>query len=270
LCGSARRWAIAPLGAFLLGACVSAAAGTASLGSIDAAVRAALMDAVQRRVGRDVKVALDEVRWSIPSVSSAPFQLVPVAGTGDGTASAGREAGPRAIDGLVATPDPGARVGQRVRFTVVGRRTGHGPGLVRLGEASAIVSVRGTVARLTAAVGRGDVVSAEAIEAVEAAVEDAPLKRWPSPAEVAGGRASRPLSAGHAVAAGDVADAVTVRSGDRVRVTARVAGAAVATVGVAEQAGMIDQVIRVVNLGSRRALRARVVASGEVEVIDAR
>ncbi len=61
-----------------------------------------------------------------------------------------------------------------------------------------------------------------------------------------------------------------IKAGDRVRVTVR-SGPVVATLtAIAEQSGRPDQIIRVVNPSSRRAIHARVVAAGEVEVADVR
>jgi len=61
-----------------------------------------------------------------------------------------------------------------------------------------------------------------------------------------------------------------VRAGDRVRAVARVGGVEAVVIAIAEQSGSAQQVIRVVNPDSRRAIRARVVAPGEVEVVNGR
>ena len=61
-----------------------------------------------------------------------------------------------------------------------------------------------------------------------------------------------------------------IRAGDRVRVTARINGVEAVVIAIAEQSGVAQQIIRVVNPDSRRAIRARVVAAGEVEVVNAR
>ena len=61
-----------------------------------------------------------------------------------------------------------------------------------------------------------------------------------------------------------------IRAGDRVRVTMRAEGVEVVLTAIAEQSGRPDQIIRVVNPSSRRAIRVRVIGAGEVEVADAR
>jgi flagella basal body P-ring formation protein FlgA len=61
-----------------------------------------------------------------------------------------------------------------------------------------------------------------------------------------------------------------VRAGDRVVATVRGLGLEVSVLAVAEQNGLPDQIIRIVNPDSRRAVRARVVAKGEVEVLSGR
>jgi flagella basal body P-ring formation protein FlgA len=58
-----------------------------------------------------------------------------------------------------------------------------------------------------------------------------------------------------------------VRSGDEVRLTVREGGVEATVTAVAEQSAGIGRIIRVVNASSRRALRARVTAPGEVEVV---
>lgn len=73
-----------------------------------------------------------------------------------------------------------------------------------------------------------------------------------------------------AVLAVALAQAPVIRAGDRVRVTMRVEGVEAVLMAIAEQSGRPDQIIRVVNPSSRRAIHVRVIAAGEVEVADAR
>ena len=101
-------------------------------------------------------------------------------------------------------------------------------------------------------------------------VDGAPLRRLPTTADVTGSRTFRPVAAGEAIVASALVGVPVVKAGDRVRAVARAAGIEVSMVAVAEQSGMPDQVIRVVNPDSRRAVRARVVSAGEVEVVSGR
>lgn len=96
----------------------------------------------------------------------------------------------------------------------------------------------------------------------------------------------RPASAGSAevrskadaTTAGRVSDSprqaerpeIVIRAGDRVRATVRIGVVEAVVIAIAEQSGVAQQIIRVVNPDSRRAIRARVVAAGEVEVVNGR
>ena len=73
-----------------------------------------------------------------------------------------------------------------------------------------------------------------------------------------------------AVLAAALAQPPVIRAGDRVRVVVRMGGVEASLTAIAEQSGRPDQIIRVVNASSRRAIRVRVIAAGEVEVADAR
>jgi len=61
-----------------------------------------------------------------------------------------------------------------------------------------------------------------------------------------------------------------VKAGDVVRARLHVGGVELAGSGVAAESGVKDAVIRVINQESRHAFRARVIGSGEVEVVDVR
>lgn len=85
----------------------------------------------------------------------------------------------------------------------------------------------------------------------------------PEGPDPAGPPAAGPTSPGRAARPAPV-----IRAGDRVRVIARIGGLEAVLVGIAEQSGRPQQIIRVVNPDSRRAIKGRVVRAGEVEVID--
>jgi flagella basal body P-ring formation protein FlgA len=67
-----------------------------------------------------------------------------------------------------------------------------------------------------------------------------------------------------------LSQAPVIKAGDRVRVVIREAGVEVTLTAIAEQSGRPDQIIRVINPSSRRAIHVRVVAAGEVELANAR
>jgi flagella basal body P-ring formation protein FlgA len=93
------------------------------------------------------------------------------------------------------------------------------------------------------------------------------LEPLPSAADVVGATAVRTLAAGEILRGALVRVPVAVRSGDRVVVRAIVGGVEARGIATAQQSGGIGDVIRLVNPETRRTLRGKVVARGEVEVI---
>jgi flagellar basal body P-ring formation protein FlgA len=171
---------------------------------------------------------------------------------------------------LVATPDPLARIGRPTRFIIAAEGTGPRGHVVRLGEASAVIHVLGESVRARRPIAAGRTLAAGDLEVVTGPMEGLPLRRVPSMPELIGARLTRRLAAGAPIAADAVAVAPMVRAGDAVRVSVRQQGVEAATTAVAAESAGIDRVIRVVNPNSRRVLRARVIAAGEVEVVDER
>jgi flagella basal body P-ring formation protein FlgA len=168
---------------------------------------------------------------------------------------------------LVVALDPAARAGKPARFILSavdkGART-------RIGEATALVTVTVDTVRVRREVPRGRVFEPADVEAVRTELEEGRFVRPPSIESVLGARAARALAPGVMVGFSDLIVERMVKSGDRVRAVVRLGGAEIETVAVAVQAGTLNDVIPVVNPGTRRVLRGRVVGSGEVEVIDAR
>ena len=209
----------------------------------DARVRAAVRSAVETRLGRQVDVTLEAFACALTSDDP---------------------------DTLVATPDPLGRTGQPIRFVIATGGIGPRGHAVRLGEASAVVHVSGEHVRATRPMRAGRTLAAGDLEVATGPVEGLTLRRVPSLPELIGARLTRGLAAGEPIAADAVAVAPAVRAGDRVRITVHQDGVEATVTAIAEQTAGIDQVIRVVNPSSRRALRARVVAAGQVEVVHER
>jgi len=210
--------------------------------------RAAVVASIQERLGPDVMIELDQ------------FSSRLTAGT---------------ADALTATPDLTARTGRAVRFSLTtgprGRPARPGsPQAVRVGEATAVVRVSGPHVSARRALEAGRVLTADDVEVADGPVDGAPLRRLAGRNAVLGARVLHALAPGDPVVDGAVAGVPVVRAGDRVVATVRGLGVEVSVVAIAEQNGMPDQIIRVVNPDSRRALRARVVARGEVEVLSGR
>jgi flagella basal body P-ring formation protein FlgA len=202
--------------------------------------RAAVLSAIQERLGPDVQIDLDRFSSRLASATT---------------------------ETLAATPDLTARTGRSVRFALL---TGPRGRAVRVGEATAIVRVSGphvTARRLLAA---GRVLTADDVELSSGPIDGAPLRRLATRDQALGARVLHALAVGDPIVSGAIAGVPVVRAGDRVVATVRSLGVEVSVLAVAEQNGMQDQIIRVVNPDSRRAVRARVVAKGEVEVLSGR
>jgi flagella basal body P-ring formation protein FlgA len=111
-----------------------------------------------------------------------------------------------------------------------------------------------------AAIGAGDV------KMVRAELPDLRLEYFESVDEVEGKTARRTLSPGDPLTRDVLANPYLVRSGETVRLRVERDGLALAAMVRAEQHGKLGQVIRVRNLDFDRALKARVVARGEVRI----
>jgi flagella basal body P-ring formation protein FlgA len=127
------------------------------------------------------------------------------------------------------------------------------------------VRVEAEHGRATRDLERGAVLAPDDFEIVRGDVGRAVMR--PCPTALAGARALRRLAAGETVAPVAVAVPPLVRSGDPVIARVRIPGIEVSGKAVASQNGELGDVIRVVNPESGRALRGRVTARGEVEVI---
>jgi len=205
------------------------------------AVRQAIVEAVKGRMGREADVRIEDVRI--------------------GGAAAAADVDTR----LVARPEPGARVGRAIRFSLVHPSSG---GASRTaGYAVARVYVALEHARAARAIGRGETVGADDIVSARAEVGAVPLQPLPPAAEIVGTRTLRDVSADEVLTRSIVALRQTVQSGDVVSVRVAGEGVTAQTQGVATQSGGPGQTIRVVNPSSRRSVKARVVAPGQVEVV---
>ena len=216
-------------------------AADAADAALGARVGAAIEHAVQARVGRTARVSVEGV------------SVTQLAGT----------SGP-----LLVRLDPSARIGRLARFVI----SGGAPGLtsLRVGSATAIVNITADVVRTKRPVARGARVGFDDVATESADLAGRPVARVPGLDEVLGSRASRDLAAGIVLGRADILAEPLVRSGEVVRATVRVGKVELSGSLMAGQNGFAGQVIRVVNKESRHTLHARVVGSGEVEVVDVR
>jgi flagella basal body P-ring formation protein FlgA len=206
---------------------------TAAPEGIESAAERAIEEAVRHRIGASAVVR----------VSALLVRMLPGA---DGAR-------------LVATPEPGARLGRPMKFTLrwIGARG--------FGEAGCVVRVELPHHRTRRAIARGHVIGDEDVERVTGEVGEVPLRGLP--AEVRGARTTRDLPAGTVLSAALIAIPPLVRSGDSVVAVVRLPGMEARGRAVAAQNGELGEVIRIVNADSGRPLRARVTARGEVEVM---
>jgi flagella basal body P-ring formation protein FlgA len=200
-------------------------------------VRGAIAVAVRQRMGDSANVTID-----VQSIDGS-------IGTGP----------------LLATPEPGARTGRVIVFSLSGQMDGKT--LRRMGSTTARLSVVAPHAVALRALSRGTILAAGDIAEDASPLVDVPLRALALPGVLAGGRLTRDVAAG-AVLSSDVIQPVPlVRSGDLVVVRARVGGIEAEGRAIASQNGVAGDVIRLVNPDSRRTLQGRIVGAGEVEVI---
>jgi flagella basal body P-ring formation protein FlgA len=156
-----------------------------------------------------------------------------------------------AVDRFVeAKPDPAARLGRAIRFTLVPAR---GPRVV----VTANLRVVGEHVVARRDLGRGVTVTGDDVQVVRAEVRDTPLRRLPSGEQVMGSRVLRP---------GAVVLRRAIEPGDRITAVAIAGDIRVSAELTATDGGEPGDVIRVVNTDTRRSLRGRVIGEGLVEV----
>jgi flagella basal body P-ring formation protein FlgA len=206
----------------------------------EAAVRQAVVDAVRTRMGSDVDVRIEGLR-------------------------VGGGAWPPAADAaLVASPEPGARLGRPVRFTL---SYASSPRPLPAGYAVATIFVEAEHARAARSLSRGESLAPEDVIPARTEVGAVPLQRLPKAGELTGRRVVRDMLPDEVLTHSAVAQRPMVQSGDAVTLRVFTDGVLVQTRGVAAQSGEAGDTVRVVNPESRRSVKARVVAPATVEVI---
>lgn len=220
---------------------VCAAASAAVAQSDDERARAAVVAAVHERMGADAAVDVEALTLTLHRASAAAWS---------------------------ATPDPGGRLGQPVRFSLAGTQAGpQGPRVVALGSVLATVHVAVPHFHLRRAVAPGEFLAEDDLEPADHALTGVPLKAFSTLSGLVGGRVLRTLAAQACLTPGTIAPVTAVRTGQSVTAITRFAGGEVSATLVASEAGDPGKVIRVVNPASRRALRARVLSPGVVEIL---
>jgi flagella basal body P-ring formation protein FlgA len=165
-----------------------------------------------------------------------------------------------AVDRFVeAKPDPAARLGRAIRFTLVPAR---GPRVV----VTANLRVVGEHVVARRDLGRGVTVTGDDVQVVRAEVRDTPLRRLPSGDQVMGSRVLRPVPANAVLLPGAVVLRRAIEPGDRITAVAITGDIRVSAELTATDGGEPGDVIRIVNTDTRRSLRGRVIGEGLVEV----
>jgi len=212
----------------------------------DDVVRAAIVAAVKARVGGDAEVIVDRVQIFTASKREVC----------------------RAASVCQVTPDPAARIGRTIRFTLSAiRRDGATVHFERVGAAEAAVTVTAPITRATTAIRRGELVSAASVESVQQPLSGLPLRRMPAAAELVGAKALRDIAPGEQLSAGMVLVPPAIRTGQHVTAISRVGDVEVSATLMAAESGVSGDIIRLVNPDSRRAMRARILSSSRVEIV---
>jgi flagella basal body P-ring formation protein FlgA len=198
--------------------------------------------AVQAAIERAVIERMGEVRVVVRSVSVFGLQ------------SSGGD------DEIVATVEPGARLGQPMRFVLTARGK-------RAGSAVATLAVSGGAVRVRRSIARGEEVSSDDVETTSVELKNVLLRRLPVAADVVGTRARRDIAAGELMTSALVVAPPAVRSGDVVRVVVTMGPVQVSGDGRASGSGQVGDRIRVLTASSRKPLNARITGRGAVEIV---
>ena len=209
-------------------------------GADDAAVRRAILEAVHARLGPATVVVIDDLRFSV---------------TG------------HAAGNLVATPESSARLSRPARFSLSRPADVAGGAPKLAGYAAATVRVSGEHLRAARPLAAGIVLGPQDVTVAHGEVGSVPLRPLPLLDEITGARTLRRLGEGDVLSRLAVAVRPLVQSGDVVVVHLIAGGVQVDGTAVAAQSGSTGEIVRVVNPSTRRALQARVVGRGQVEVI---
>lgn len=163
--------------------------------------------------------------------------------------------------GLVAKPDPEARLGQLARFEL----SVHG---VRRGLAVAKVTVRAVYPRASRNIARDEVIDTKAISTSEHELSGVPIRALLAVDSVNGLKARRDIAKGEALTGNILRVPPVIKSGDTVDATLHIGTVTVTTTGTASGSGQVGDLIRVMQPHSSRLLNARIVGPGAVEIVE--
>jgi flagella basal body P-ring formation protein FlgA len=214
------------------------------------ALAVALAGLVPDAIERSVQERMGEVRVSVIEMSGS---RIPDSG------SRVPDPGFR-IPVLVATPEPGSRLGRPIRFIVYENGA-------RVGSVVAKLEVTGLAVRSSRALLRGEELGADAVELVDVELKDMLVDRLPTQKEIVGAQARRNIRPGEVLTNAAVIVPPVIKSGDEVRVSMSTGAIQLTSQGRASGSGHVGDVIRVLMPASRRGLKARVTGPGSVEIV---
>ena len=168
---------------------------------------------------------------------------------------------------LEARPAPGAHLGRPTRFTLYERPTELSGVAERIGYAVAEVHVEVEHVRAVRPIGRGTVLAADDLVAIDGDIGAVVMRPLPTHSDLVGAMASRDLRSEDLITTTVTALPKLVRARESVVVTVRVGSVTVSGHATAKESGERGDVIVLVNEQSGRRLTGRVVALGEVEVV---
>lgn len=193
--------------------------------------RQAIADAVSRRLGSDVTVAVELLQTTVAAEAR-----------------------------LEAVPEPNARTGVQTRFFL-------SVGGQRRGVAIATVRAAARFPRAAHAIARGEVLTPEDIDHREGELESILFKRLPEAGLLVGLTARRNIAPGEPLTGGLIEVPPVIKSGDPVTVGATVRNVHATASGVASGSGGIGDTIQVMQKGRPRPIRVRITGPATVEVI---
>lgn len=164
---------------------------------------------------------------------------------------------------IIAIPEPDSRLGRPMRFVL--RLSGERR--ARSGYATATVRVRVTHAHATRNLDRGVEIAAGDLVAATHEIANASLRALPTLDVASHARTMRAIPQDGCITSPAIAALPAVRGGRDVIAIARIDGVEAQATMTAAENGDAGSVIRVVNRQTRRALKARVVSAGLVEII---
>jgi flagella basal body P-ring formation protein FlgA len=161
---------------------------------------------------------------------------------------------------LTAAAEPGARLGQPIRFVLFADGK-------RVGSAVATLDVTGEAPWASRALARDEEIAASDVQTVMKEISGVAIRRLPAATDLVGTRARRDIASGELLTNALVVVPPAVRSGDQVSVLLKMGPVQVSGMGRASGSGQIGDTVRVTTLSGKKSLNARITGRGAVEIV---